>query len=86
MFALLKPAPESPRLHATRVDPDMAFANPTSHESSATSYQSIINPLVSPCLGGSIFTNAIVISNGVGQVEFFVTNTPPPQFYRIRMR
>ncbi|MBI5775241.1 MAG: SBBP repeat-containing protein [Verrucomicrobia bacterium] len=31
-------------------------------------------------------TNALVISNGVGQVEFLVTNTPPQQFYRIRMR
>jgi len=31
-------------------------------------------------------TNALVISNGVGQVEFVVTNSPPQQFYRIRMR
>ncbi|MBI5773296.1 MAG: immunoglobulin domain-containing protein [Verrucomicrobia bacterium] len=31
-------------------------------------------------------TNALVISNGVGQVEFLVTNAPPQQFYRIRMR
>jgi hypothetical protein len=28
----------------------------------------------------------IVITNGVGQVEFLVTNTLPQQFYRIRMR
>ena len=31
-------------------------------------------------------TNAIVISNGVGQVEFVATNNPPHQFYRIRMK
>ncbi|MBI5772750.1 MAG: immunoglobulin domain-containing protein [Verrucomicrobia bacterium] len=31
-------------------------------------------------------TNALVITNGVGQVEFVVTNSPPQQFYRIRMR
>jgi hypothetical protein len=31
-------------------------------------------------------TNAIVISNGIGQVEFVVTNSTPQQFYRIRMR
>jgi len=31
-------------------------------------------------------TNALVITNGVGQVEFVVTNSPPQQFYRVRMR
>ncbi|MBI5774980.1 MAG: cadherin domain-containing protein [Verrucomicrobia bacterium] len=34
----------------------------------------------------AVLTNAIVITNGVGQVEFVVTNSPPQQFYRVRMR